>query len=90
MSGVAARCQRLACREATAAEVAACHAPDLYPRLEAASTRARMLGQPGPGKSDDEDSCVYFTSDTYANPNTAMCARLAAGASVDVAVAVTT
>ena len=86
----AARCQRLPCREATAGEVGACHRPDLFARLEAASLKAGHLAQPGLEDSEDEDSCVYFTADTYVSPSTAMCARLAAGASVDVAVAVAT
>lgn len=91
MCCAAARCQRLPCREATAEEVAACHAPDVYARLDAASARAHMLGQPDlDGAPDEEEGCVYFTADTYANPSTSLCARLAAGASVDVAIAVAT
>lgn len=89
-----ARCQQLPCREATAAEVAACHRPDLFARLEAASARAEALSRADLEDEEDSDAfrdtCVYFTPDTYANPNTGRCARLAAGASIDVAVSVAT
>ena len=72
--------------------MAACHSPDLLGRLEAASERAKVLGQAGLEDGEDadalRDSCVYFTPDTYTNPKTSLCARLAAGASIDVAVSV--
>ena len=86
-------CERLPCRPATDAEVTSCHRADLPARVEAASQRAELLEQAA-ADGDAEaaaamrDSCYYFSQDTYANPSTALCARLAAGASIDAAVAV--
>lgn len=69
-------------REATAAEVTACHGPDHMTRIASKSALAAadaMAG--GPGQA-------HFSPDTYLNQHTLLCARLAAGACADVAAAV--
>ena len=100
----AGRCQRLPCREATAAEVAACHDPGLEQHLAQVSQQAAALAA-GPHEAAEQvargsppeaaeqgggaaAACVHLTPDTFANRHTSLCARLAAGASIDVAVAV--
>ena len=40
------------------------------------------------GISGEPPELAYFTQDTYVNPHTNLCARLAAGSCVDVATAV--
>lgn len=69
-------------REATAAEIAKCHNPHQMTRVAnktALAAADAMAG--GPGRA-------HFTSDTYLNQHTLLCARLAAGGCADVAAAV--
>ena len=76
------QCQRLPVREATVAEVTACHGPGHMGRVAAKASMAAadaMTG--GPGRT-------HFSPDTYLNQHTLLCARLAAGACADTAVAV--
>lgn len=74
------RCRRLPSREATPQEVERCHVPELMTAVNMISERSRLQGN---------ETLHWPTSDTYVNQHTAMCARLSAGACVDVAVAVT-
>jgi acetoin utilization deacetylase AcuC-like enzyme len=69
------------CREATAAEIEACHQPELVRAIEALSAAAA-------GSEGEPSSTTYFTQDTYVNASTFLCARLAAGGCIDVAAAV--
>ena len=76
------QCLPLHVREATVAEIAACHGPHHMTRVAnktAVAAADAMAG--GPGRA-------HFSSDTYVNPHTLLCARLAAGACADVATAV--
>ena len=76
------RCLPLLVREASAAEIAACHGPHHMTRVAnktALAAADAMAG--GPGRA-------HFGSDTYVNQHTLLCARLAAGACADVAAAV--
>ncbi len=69
-------------REATAAEVTACHGPDHMTRVANKSALAgadAMAG--GAGRT-------HFSPDTYLNQHTLLCAHLAAGACADVAASV--
>ncbi|EFN54718.1 hypothetical protein CHLNCDRAFT_24556 [Chlorella variabilis] len=75
---LAGRCRRLPAREATPAEVQACHIPELLEAVDVLSEQARLQGGAG----------LHFSPDTYVNQHTAMCAKLSAGACVDVAAAV--
>ena len=69
-------------REATAAEVTACHGPDHMTRVASNSALAAADAVAGgPGRA-------HFSIDTYLNQHTLLCARLAAGACADVAAAV--
>ncbi len=71
----------MSCREATAAEIEACHQPALVRAVQALSAAAAgSEGEPSPP--------AYFTQDTYINASTFLCARLAAGGCIDVAAAV--
>ena len=76
------QCLPLHVREATATEIAACHGPHHMTRVAhktAVAAADAMAG--GPGRA-------HFSSDTYVNPHTLLCARLAAGACADVTTAV--
>lgn len=76
------QCLPMLVREATAAEIAACHDPQQMARVvskTAVAAADAMAG--GPGRA-------HFSSDTYVNQHTLLCARLAAGACADVATAV--
>ncbi|GAB4821315.1 hypothetical protein N2152v2_008361 [Parachlorella kessleri] len=73
------RCRRLPSREATPQEVERCHIPELLSAVNILSDRSKMQGNL---------TLHWPTSDTYVNQHTAFCARLSAGACVDVAVAV--
>lgn len=91
---LAGRCQRLPCREATTAEIEACHDPGLAHHLAQVSQQAAAL-EAGPEAAaqalqpeQQAAACVHLTPDTFANRHTSLCARLAAGASIDAAVAV--
>ena len=75
---LAGRCRRLPAREATDAEVTACHIPELLEAIDVLSEQSRLAGGTG----------LHFSPDTYVNQHTALCARLSAGACVDVARAV--
>jgi hypothetical protein len=75
---LAGRCRRLPAREATAEEIQACHIPELLARVDLLSEHARLQGGTG----------LHYSPDTYVNQHTALCARLSAGACVDVATAV--
>ena len=82
MSCHADQCLPLLVREATAAEIAACHGPHQMTRVAnktALAAADAMAG--GPGRAN-------FSEDTYVNQHTLLCARLAAGACADVAIAV--
>ena len=83
--------------------MAACHDPGLEQHLAQVSLQAAALAagpqeasqqvSPGfPMEAAEQDrgaeACVHLTPDTFANRHTSLCARLAAGASIDVAVAV--
>ncbi|KAG1678202.1 hypothetical protein FOA52_016139 [Chlamydomonas sp. UWO 241] len=74
-SGLASRCTRVECRQATVAELAAVHTQGLIKLVEEASHAA--AGAP--------DSRVAITPDTYVNEHTHLCARLAAGGAAEVA-----
>ncbi|KAL3136994.1 hypothetical protein ABBQ32_006589 [Trebouxia sp. C0010 RCD-2024] len=81
-SGLTDQCLPMPVREATAAEIAACHGPHQMARVAnktALAAADAMAG--GPGRA-------HFSSDTYVNQHTLLCARLAAGACADVAAAV--
>lgn len=81
-SGLTDQCQPMPVREATVEEVTACHGADHMVRVaKKAAQAAADLMAGGPGKA-------YFSSDTYANQHTLLCARLSAGACADVATAV--
>ncbi|KAL0025680.1 hypothetical protein WJX77_003831 [Trebouxia sp. C0004] len=81
-SGITDRCLTMPVREATAAEVTACHGPDHMTRVASKSALAAADAVAGgPGRA-------HFSPDTYLNQHTLLCARLAAGACADVAVAV--
>ena len=78
----AARCKSLPVREATEAEITSCHTPGLIQRIRATTAAAQQrlaAGQPG---------AAQLNGDTYINPHSYACARLAAGGCADVAVAV--
>ncbi|KAK9818191.1 hypothetical protein WJX72_008532 [[Myrmecia] bisecta] len=81
-SGLAERCTRIPCREATREEVTACHRGHLMDAVASLSAKAASPDEEGTGGP------AYFTSDTYVNAHTYQCARLAAGGCVDVATAV--
>ncbi|KAL4427667.1 hypothetical protein ABPG75_001756, partial [Micractinium tetrahymenae] len=72
------RCRRLPAREATREEVGACHIPELLEAVDLLSEQSRLQGNAG----------LHFSPDTYVNQHTAMCAKLSAGACVDVTAAV--
>ncbi|DBB13710.1 TPA: hypothetical protein ACH3X3_000725 [Trebouxia sp. C0006] len=81
-SGITDRCLAMPVREATAAEVSACHGPDHMTRVASKSALAAADAVAGgPGRA-------HFSPDTYLNQHTLLCARLAAGACADVAAAV--
>ncbi|PSC68929.1 histone deacetylase 15 isoform X1 [Micractinium conductrix] len=75
---LAGRCRRLPAREATPAEIGACHIPELLAAVDVLSEQSRLQGNTG----------LHFSPDTYVNQHTAMCAKLSAGACVDVTHAV--
>ena len=75
------RCQPIPCREATSAEIVACHTPGLLRAVADLSARAA-------GSEGEPSGPAYFTQDTYVCASTFMCARLAAGGCIDVATAV--
>lgn len=77
---LAGRCRRLPAREASDEEVTACHIPELLEAVDLLSEQSRLAGGNG----------LHFSPDTYVNEHTALCARLSAGACVDVARAVAT
>eukprot|EP00245_Coleochaete_scutata_P014866 TRINITY_DN6433_c0_g2_i1.p1 TRINITY_DN6433_c0_g2~~TRINITY_DN6433_c0_g2_i1.p1 ORF type:complete len:681 (+),score=171.23 TRINITY_DN6433_c0_g2_i1:191-2233(+) len=78
MGGLAAaglfpgRCVALPAREIGRKEIEMVHTPRHWDLVESTSER----------------EVSYFTSDTYANQHSALCARLAAGCTVDMAVAI--
>ncbi|KAL0033146.1 hypothetical protein WJX79_005419 [Trebouxia sp. C0005] len=81
-SGITDRCLTTPVREATAAEVTACHGPDHMTHVAGKSALAAADAVAGgPGRA-------HFSPDTYLNQHTLLCARLAAGACADVAAAV--
>ena len=73
----------------------ACHNPGLVQHLAQVSLQAAAL-EGGPAEAAQQlpeasglaEACVHLTPDTFANRHTSLCAHLAAGASIDVAVAV--
>lgn len=75
---LAGRCRRLPGREASAEEIGACHIPELLEAVDVLSEQSRLQGNAG----------LHFSPDTYVNQHTAMCAKLSAGACVDVTTAV--
>ena len=83
--GIIDRCDKLLVRPATIEELETCHTSDHLDKMAAYSAAARGTKEvPGPG-------VVYAkqkNKDTYFNEFTANCARLAAGACVQVAVEV--
>lgn len=74
---LAGLCQTIPCREATRPEIEACHVPELAREVDIKSEEARIRG-----------SSVPLKPDTYVNQHTSLCARLSAGACIDVAEAV--
>lgn len=79
-AAVAGRCRRLPAREANDVELEACHTTELISQIEQAAELSKQAG----GRT------LHLKPDTYVNSHTALCARLSAGACVDVAVAVAT
>lgn len=57
----------LPCREATRAEITACHVPELVDAVEQRSMHTAA--------DDTEAKLTYFTPDTYVNPHTYLCAK---------------
>ena len=120
---LAGRCRRLPAREATPAEIGACHIPELLAAVDVLSEQSRLQGNTGlhfspggrggaGGRRGTREAwgtgflCCYCcaavllssqhphitsyppSADTYVNQHTAMCAKLSAGACVDVTHAV--
>jgi len=71
-------CRCLPGREATRAEIESCHTSSMVDFIDSTTEHSRLAG----GRT------MHLKSDTYVNEYTAMCARLSAGACVDVAEAV--
>ena len=81
-AGLTDQCQPMPVREATVEEVTACHSPEHMVRVAKKSALAAAdLKAGGSGRT-------CFSSDTYVNQHTLLCARLSAGACADVAAAV--
>jgi acetoin utilization deacetylase AcuC-like enzyme len=77
-SGLLNNCTMLPCREATSEELERCHTPALLSQIAAASQSAMS----------EDKNIIHLKPDTYVNAHTFMCARLSAGACVDVTLAV--
>lgn len=73
----AGRCQRIACREATTAELVAVHTEQLVKKVADVSFAHSL--------QNGDTSPIMITPDTYANEHTNLCARLAAGSAAEVA-----
>lgn len=73
------RYRRLNVREATRDEILACHSARLYDTID--NTAAAAADR-------DNTDFTKLKSDTYVNKHTMLCARLAAGACIDIAIAV--
>jgi len=78
-SGLAARCKRIDCREATLEELLCVHSEQLVERNKQISDSVSM--------APDNES-LRLSSDLYINKHTFQCAKLAAGGSAQVAAAV--
>lgn len=77
-SGVLKDCRFLPGREATNEELERCHSTELMAQIAAASQLSAM----------SNDAKIHLKPDTYVNAHTSLCARLSAGACVDVTLAV--
>ncbi|GMH41611.1 hypothetical protein BSKO_09521 [Bryopsis sp. KO-2023] len=78
-SGLAERCRRIPCREATCEELNKVHSQELINHNRELSSSATVLG---------EGQSLSVSSDLYVNDHTFMCSRLAAGGSAEAAGAV--
>ena len=79
--GLRKRCLEIRAREATEQEIATCHDPSLMAEIDGLSAKAAKA-------TNKEDAVQRKGKNLLINKHTAHCARLAAGACVDVATAV--
>eukprot|EP00891_Asterochloris_glomerata_P007510 jgi/Astpho2/7510/Aster-02076 len=81
-AGLTDQCTLLPAREVSEREVLSCHTPELVAKVAAKAAIAAQLVEEGfPGMA-------HMNGDTYVNPHSYLCARLAAGGCADVAAAV--
>lgn len=82
IAGVAEKCKRIACREASREELLACHTRHHIEAVQAKALEAKASGE------EIGRPQVYFSSDTYVRSTTFQCASLSAGGAVQATTAV--